>query len=172
VLIRFLAGVLLLILAGCERWPDSYPPPEQRSPVSIRDTSGMLFAMDDPDLPPHIVKDIYERQWFAWRWTGREPTLRILALAIDHVRLQCDFTIWETALAQTGPLELEFFVNGKSLEQIRYAAAGTKHFEKEVPAKWLSTFKESTVAIKIDKLYQAPDRANLGIILSRFGLAP
>jgi hypothetical protein len=132
----------------------------------------MLLEMDDVGLPPHVVKDILERYRVPWRWTGREPTLKLLALVIDHVKLVCDFTLWDVAFAQTGPLDLEFFVNGKSLEKDRYDTPGFKHFEKLVPSDWLSTVQESTVSIKIDKLYEAPDGANVGIILSRFGLAP
>ncbi len=130
----------------------------------------MLLAMDDPDLPAHIVQDIGERSRVSWRWTGREPTLKVLPLVVDPVKLHCDFTLWEVAFAQTGPLELEFLVNGKSLKKIRYDTAGSKHFEKLVPPGWLSPFKESTIAVKIDKLYQAPDGTNGGIILSTLGL--
>ena len=34
--------------------------------------------------------------------------MKVLALSVDPVKLRCDFTLWDAALAQTGPLELEF----------------------------------------------------------------
>jgi hypothetical protein len=48
-----------------------------------------------------------------------------------------------------------------------------KHFEKPVPPEWLTPESESTITVKVDKLYVAPDDgAKFGIIFSRIGLTP
>lgn len=135
--------------------------------------SGMMLEMDQPDLDAHIVKDVHPRYDTPWRWTGSEGTLSVLVPAIDHIRLSADFTIYDIGFAQTGPLTLEFLVNGNSLDKIRYDAPGFKHFEKAVPPEWLSAVVESAIAIKVDKLYVAPqDGAKFGVILSRAGFIP
>ena len=162
-----------MIVTGCNRWQEYYAPPRQAGPVPTPDTAGMLLAMNQPDLAGHIVKDVHERYDTPWRWTDREPTLNVLALVIDHVKLSADFTVWDVAFAQTGPLELDFTVNGNSLERVRYDTPGFKHFEKPVPPEWLSVAVESTLAVKIDKLYVAPqDGAKFGVIFSSIGLVP
>jgi len=130
----------------------------------------MLLQMDQPDLAPHIVKDIHERYDAPWRWTDREPTLNVLALVIDNLKLSVDFAIYEPGFAQTGPLNLEFVVNGNTLDKVRYDSPGMKHFEKPVPPEWISAVVESSIAIKVDKLYVAPaDGAKFGIILASAG---
>lgn len=170
-LIRIATGLFLVVLAGCGRWPDAYAPPPQRGPVPPTDTSSMLLEMDQPDLAPHIVKDIHERYETPWRWTDREPTLNVLAVVIDNLKLSLEFAIYDQGFAQTGPLELEFVVNGHTLDKVRYDTPGLKHYEKSVPPEWLSAVVESTIAIKVEKLYVAPaDGAKFGIILAKAGL--
>jgi hypothetical protein len=172
-LIRIAAALLVIALTGCDRLPETYPPPVQSSPVPIPDLSEMLLEMDQPDLAGHIVKDVHERFESPWRWTDSEPTLRVLAPVVDHLKLSADLTLYDIGFAQTGPLTLEFLVNGKHLENIRYESPGMKHFEKPVPPEWLTPESESTITVKVDKLYVAPDDgAKFGIIFSRIGLTP
>jgi hypothetical protein len=172
VLIRILTAILVLALCACEREPESYPVPEQRQPVEGANpvAGNMMIDMDSPDVAPHIVKDVYNNTGSSWRWTGAEPTLKVLVFTTDHLKLTADFSLWEEAFKQTGPLELTFLVNGKTLDDVRYTSPGAKHFEKLVPPDWLATDVESTIAVKIDKLYVAPqDGAKFGVILSRIG---
>lgn len=130
----------------------------------------MLIDLASPEAEPHIVKDVYEGTGSPWRWTGSEPTLKVLTFKTAHVKLSADFTLWDEAFRQTGPVELEFLVNGKSLDRIRYATPGPKHFEKPVRQDWLNTDVESTILVKIDKLYVSPhDGKKFGIILSSIG---
>jgi len=129
----------------------------------------MMIDLGDPDAPTHFVKDI-EDGGGAWRWTGQRPTLKILVFAREHISLSADFTLWETALQQTGPIQLSFFVNDHLLDKVRYAEPGYQHFEKPVPADWLTVDSESTVGFAIDKMYTAPeDGKKFGIILTRIG---
>lgn len=168
---RLLTVLLLATLTACDRAPESYPPPEQRHPVDGPNPgeSSMMIDLSDPDAPAHYLKDIEEGDG-SWRWTGQRPTLKIFVFTKDHLKLSADFTLWETALQQTGPVQLTFFVNDRPLDKIRYSEPGYGHFEKPVPSDWLTPDSESTVAIAIDKLYTAPqDGKKFGLILSRMG---
>lgn len=131
----------------------------------------MMVEMSDPDAPAHFVRDIVPTaEKVQWYWTGQRPTLRILAVQTEGLKLAVDFSIWDVGFRQTGALELSFFVNDQLLDRVRYDSPGSKHFEKPIPPDWLKTGMESTVAISVDKLYRAPeDGAKFGIILSRAG---
>ena len=158
-------------LAGCDRLPESYPPPEQRQlQATTPDPSTIMVEMNDPDSAQHIVKDIYEPFGSPWRWTARQPTVKVLVYATDNVKLSTDFAIWDEGLKQTGPLELSFLVNGHLLDKVKYATPGYKHFEKAVPAEWLSTDAESTISVDVNKLYvSSRDGKEFGFILTRIG---
>ncbi len=164
--------MLLLGLCACERLPESFPPPEQRqlpegSNPAVED---MMIDMDSPGASDHIVKDVYAPGDAPWRWTGQEPTFKVLVFSTANVKLIADFALWDEGFRQTGPVELAFLVNGNVLETIRYTAPGQKHFEKAVPQDWLRTDVESTIAVKISKVYVSPkDGTKFGIILSRIG---
>jgi hypothetical protein len=166
-----IAILALLLLCACDRLPETYPPPAQRQPQApIPDPSVIMVEMSDPDSAQHIVKDIYEPFGSTWRWTAKQPTVKVLVYATDNVRLSSDFTIWSEGLQQTGPIELSFFVNGHLLDKVRYATAGYQHFEKAVPADWLSADTESTISVDVDKLYVSPqDGKKFGFILTRLG---
>lgn len=169
---RTVAAILMFALCACDRAPESYPVPEQRRPVEGANpvAGNMLIDMESADAARHIVKDVYENGGSAWRWTSGEPTLKVLVFTTLNVKLTADFSLWDEAFKQTGPLELTFLVNGKTLDHVRYTSPGAKHFEKPVPPDWLPTDVESTIEVKVDKLYVAPqDGAKFGIILSRIG---
>jgi len=169
---RILPVALLILLSACERYPDSYPPPEQRHPSEEKNAGySMVVEMSDPGVEWRLVKDIYPPlEGVPWRWTGTQPTVRILAARTDHLKLMADFSLWPTAFKQTGAVELTFDVNGHALDKIRYTSPGDKHFERPIPPDWLMTDVESIVSIHLDKLYTAPeDGKKFGFILSRIG---
>jgi len=131
----------------------------------------MMVDMSAPDASWHVVKDIEPGSTGdLWRWTKQNPSLKILATTTQNLKLNVDFTLWDVAFRQTGPVELTFLVNGRTLDKIRYATPGQKHFEKPIPPEWLTTDVESIVSVAIDKLYVAPqDGEKFGFILSRVG---
>jgi len=171
VLTRIAAATLSLFLCSCDRLPETYPPPQQRpAQASTPDPYAMMLEMNDPDAAQHIVKDIYEPFGSPWRWTSKQPTVKMLVDSSDNLKLSSDFAIWDDGFKQTGPIELSFLVNGRLLDKVKYATPGYKHFEKPVPAGWLSEDTESTISIDVDKLYVSPqDGVKFGIILTRIG---
>jgi hypothetical protein len=175
-LIRFGAFVLfasVIFLSGCDRLPESYPPPAQRHPVAtyIPGPETMMVDMSDPDANLHIVKDIYNSSGASWRWSDQNPTVKTLASSTEHLKFRADFAIWADSFKITGPLEIAFLVNGKPLDKVRYTSPGEKHFEAPVPDDWLSADAETTLSLFVDKLYVAPtDGKTFGVILVRMGL--
>jgi hypothetical protein len=163
---------LLIALAACDRLPESYPPPQQRSLEAVdlgRDA--MMVSMEGSAADQSIVKDIYGGGTAPWRWTKQNPTVRALVLATKNVKYSADFAIWDESFKVTGPLQISFFVNGRLLDRVRETTPGEKHFEKPVPDGWLTMGSEATVALSVDKIYVAPrDHAVFGVILTRMGL--
>ncbi len=133
----------------------------------------MLLEMSDAGASTHMVKDIDPADpTVLWRWTRQNPTVKILAATTQDLKLTVDFSLWDVAFQQTGPVELTFAVNGHTLDKIRYTSPGEKHFEKPIPPEWLFSDVESTISVAIDKLYTAPqDGAKFGFILSRIGFS-
>jgi hypothetical protein len=164
----------LLCLTACDRLPESYPPPEQRQPLTGINPGpeAMMVSMEGTDADPLIVKDIYGGGSIPWRWTKQEPTVKVLVLSAENLKFSTDFAIWDDGFKITGPVEISFLVNGKLLDKVRYTTPGNKHFEKPVPVEWLEG-DTATVAMSVDKLYIAPrDGAKFGVILARMGLKP
>jgi hypothetical protein len=162
----------MLLLAACDRLPESYAPPEQRHPVQGINPGpdAMMVDMSDPDVSLHVVKDIYGPSDPSWRWTAQNPTVQLLLLSTANLKFNADFSIWDEGFKSTGPLEIEYQVNGKVLDKVRYATPGVKHFEKPVPLDWLSVDGDTTIGMSVDKLYVAPrDGVKFGVILVRMG---
>ena len=155
----WLLVILNLSLCCCSREPESYPPPAQRPAVPTPKLS-MMLEMADRDAAQHIVKDIHDAFDSPWRWTDQQPTVRIMVLDTGNIKLSADFTLWDVAFKQTGPVELSFAVNDKLLDKVRFTSSGYKHFEKPVPSDWLAADQEATVAVTIDKLYVHSDQKN------------
>jgi hypothetical protein len=165
----------LLCLAACDRLPESYPPPEQRQPLTGINPGpeAMMVSMEGTEADPLIIKDIDgSSPGVPWRWTRQEPTVKVLVLSTENIKFSTDFAIWDDGFKITGPVEISFLVNGRLLDKVRYTTPGNKHFEKPVPAEWLEG-DMATVAMSVDKLYIAPrDGAKFGVILARLGLKP
>jgi hypothetical protein len=170
--ISFVLLCSVLFLAACDRPPESYAPPEQRHPVEGFNPGpeAIMVEMNDPDASLHIVKDIYGQSDPSWRWTAQNPTVQLLVVSTEKLRFHADFAIWDEGFKTSGPVEIAYLVNGKVLDKIRYTTPGQKHYDKPVPADWLSADTDTTLAMSLDKVNIAPrDGAKLGVILLRMG---
>lgn len=168
----FLLIAFAIFLAGCDRFPDSYPPPDQRHPVEgySPGPEAMMVEMSEPNADLHIVKDIYKPGSAPWRWSAQNPTVRTLAIS-NNLKFRADFAIWADSFKITGPVEITYLVNDRPLDKIRYTSAGEKHFEEAIPAGWILADAETTLALNVDRLYVAPTDGNkFGVILVRMGL--
>jgi hypothetical protein len=162
----------VLLLAGCDRPPEVYPPPEQRHPVEGYNPGpdAMMVEMSEPDANLHIVKDIYPANNPSWRWTSQNPSVQLLVLSTENLRFIADFAIWDDGFKTTGPLEIAYLVNGKVLERVRYTTPGVKHFEAPVSPDWVAVDSDTSIGMSVDKVYVAPkDGVKFGVILVRIG---
>ena len=160
----------MLVVASCSCGPyPEYPPPAQFQ--SGAPNPDLIVDFGQPEAGTHIVKDIDPFIHQSWVLTKQEPTLKILAISNQNMKLRVDFTLLDDALRETGPVKLTFRVNGHDLDTVRYETPGHKRFEKPVPSDWLIPETEATVAVRIDKLFPTPDGTKYGFILSRIGFA-
>ena len=167
-MVRPFFATLTILLCSCNRYQESYAPPGQ-FPAGGGPNPNLIIDFGQPEATRHIAKDVDPFVHVNWVLTGREPTLNILAISGENMKLLVDFTLLEDSLRQTGPVELTFQVNGKILDQVRYTSPGHKRFEKGVPSGWLIAEKENAVSIGIDKLFTTEDGTKYGFILSRIG---
>jgi hypothetical protein len=128
--------------------------------------------MNDPAAEDHFLNDIGPLEAGAWRWTRQNPTLRYVVPVTKGLKFVADFSISSDTMKVTGPLTIAYFVNGHALDTVKYEQPGEQHFEKPVPAEWLSEGQDVVVKLALDKVYTAPgDGAKLGVTLVRAGFA-
>jgi hypothetical protein len=98
-------------------------------------------------------------------WTLDEPELRFRLSSVEHRSFREHFYLPQETLKKTGPLLVDFYVNGHLLDQARFAKDGEVTYQHDVPADWLNT-PITTVQMKIHNPYVSPrDGARLGFIL-------
>jgi hypothetical protein len=166
-----LAG--MLTSAACQNMPGPFAPPVQRQPLADFRPYRMSAIVDmaDTDAKTHFVQDITELVAATWRWTGKRPTVRVRMRSAENLRYTIDFAIAETTLLATGPVTVSFLVNDRVLDRARYTSPGSRHFEKAVPAGWVTAGQDVMVGAEVDKVWIPPENGpNLGMILVRIGL--
>jgi hypothetical protein len=166
-------GPAFLTPSACRNMPGPFAPPVQRQPLEDFRPYRMsaIVDMSDADAKTHLVQDIATAGAPTWRWTGKRPTVRVRMRSADNLRYTIDFALAEDGFRVTGPVTVSFLVNDQILDRARYSRPGAQHFEKAVPAGWVTAGQDVTVAAEVDELLTSPDDgAKLGIILSRIGL--
>jgi hypothetical protein len=163
----------LLTSGACQNMPGPFAPPVQRQPLEDFRPYRMsaIVNMSDEDAKTHFVQDITSLETATWRWTGKRPTVRVRMRSAENLRYTIDFAIAETTLLATGPVTVSFLVNDRVLDRARYNRAGSQHFEKPVPAGWVTAGQDITVGAEVDKLWISPENGTkLGMVLVRIGL--
>ena len=165
----------LCLLSGCVSLPEFFPPPPQRQPVErvllVRDQP--LLDMGSPTVERYFVSDIDRGpQMASWRWTGKQPSIRIPLKSTENFRYLMEFAIADSTFKDTGPLTITYKVNDHVLDKVRYDTSGRRTYEKPVPATLLNPLGDNILSAELDKTWRSPtDGHELGIILIRFGLA-
>lgn len=166
--------VLAALLGGCKTPGDWYAPPVQRSPVEKprKPRAARVVEMGETAAEAFLVRDIRGLEG-AWRWTGRRPAVQVYVSKPEGLELVAEFALSDATFKDTGPISIQFQVNGKVLDTVRYDQPGQKQFRKAVPAEWLRAAESAEVGLELDKVWVSKsDGAELGVILSRLGLAP
>ncbi|HET8547109.1 MAG TPA: hypothetical protein VFL57_03855 [Bryobacteraceae bacterium] len=165
--------VLLAVIAGCKRYPDSYAPPEQRQPLTFEEPPEFksFIAMSDAAAPLHFVKDIRPAlEGGAWRWTLKQPTVRLAAPKDHGLKFTAEVAVPGITFRDTGPVAITVAINGHTLETFTLARPGPHRLEKPIPAGWLRSGDDNTVTMEIDKLWtEADGDVQLGFILTSIG---
>jgi hypothetical protein len=135
---------------------------------------GETMTIGKPGASQYVVKGVLvgdaKSQAF---WTLDEPELRFrLASVHDHVFRERFFLPLET-LKQTGPLMVDFYVNGHLLDQTQFAKDGNVVYQHAVPVEWLKTDSLTTVQMHVHNPYISPrDHTRLGILLESAAFSP
>ena len=157
--------------AGCARLPESYPPPEQRKPLTVPASTGLSYfiSMDAPNADEYLVRGFAARDAGTWRWAYEHPVMRFFVPAAPRLRFEMDFSLPERAFRETGPVTLTVRLNGEVLDRRRCETAGQQHYSQTVPPGMVRTDGVNVVAIDPDPVWKSPDGERLGFILSRAG---
>ena len=171
---KALLCITFLALTGCISQPQLYAPPIQREPMlngQAPKAPKDMLKMSDKETDAFIVQDIAKGTPDASRWTGQRPTVRLFVVETSGRKFVADYGIVEATFKDTGPLKINFFVNGQLLATVAENKSGIKRFEKPVPPEMLKTNVDNLLAIEVDKVWIAPeDHAKLGFLLSAIGL--
>ena len=163
----------VLIEVSCQNMPGPFAPPVQRQPLEdFRPyRQSMIVDMSDADAKTHFVQDITALETVTWRWAGQRPTVRVRPRSNENLRFVIDFALPDATFQVTGPVTVSYLVNDQVLDRVLYNRAGSEHFEKPVPADWVTAGQDATVAAEVDKIgATAKDGTKLGLILVRIGL--
>jgi hypothetical protein len=172
---RRLGLVCAAVVTGtaCRNMPGPFAPPVQRQPLEDFRPYRMsaIVGMSNEDSETHFVRDLLSLETPTSRWTGKRPAVRVRMRSGENLRYTIDFALSETALLATGPVSVSFLLNDQVLDRVRYRRAGNQHFEKVVPAGWVTAGQDVTLGAEVDKLWTPPDGGPArGIILVRIGL--
>lgn len=163
--------IVLALALGCNRYPDSYPPPEQHEPLAEREvrSAKSFVAMNDPDAESYFVRDIRGLEAGQWRWSGAEPTFHFVLDETRNLKFLLEFAIAGATFKDTGPVSLTVVINDHVLGETRYNEPGDYVFEAPVDPAWLESGGDTLVKVTIDPSWTSPDNTQLGVILARAG---
>ncbi|HTA69491.1 MAG TPA: hypothetical protein VK776_14470 [Bryobacteraceae bacterium] len=103
-------------------------------------------------------------------WTLDAPELKFWLSSTRDRIFSAQFNVAKDTFQQTGPLVIDYFVNNRLLERVRYTEDGDHTYRHAVPADWLRTDDYTIVKMQVRNPYIAPaDGAKLGVLLVSAG---
>lgn len=161
-----------LFLTNCVPTPESYSVPPQHASVTAPEPIAFLEMLEagDPRIEGFFVADIKGIEGGAWRWTGPDPQVRLQIRGVKARELLVEFSVNPLTFKDTGPLRMNFQVNGKLLGSETYKSPGDKVFKKRVPPEWVNIDADNYILVQIENPWTAPaDGVKLGVLLHRIG---
>jgi hypothetical protein len=130
-----------------------------------------MIAMSDPDAADYIVKDISDSvESGTWRWGFDRPEMRFQLKQTGNQKLEVHFVVADATFKTTGPVTIDFLVNGKSVGKMKVTKPGDQVFAKPVPADLLKIEEPVTVAIEAKPFWTSQtDGRHLTVILTQAG---
>jgi hypothetical protein len=139
------------------------------------DVFGDTMTIGKPGAAQYIVKGVLVGDPKSdGYWTLDEPELRFRLSSVQNHVFRERFYLARDTLKQTGPLIVDFYVNGHHLDRARFDKEGDDIYQHDVPVDWLKTGESlTTVRMLVRNPYIAPrDGARLGVLLRSAGFSP
>jgi hypothetical protein len=138
------------------------------------DAFGETMTIGRPGAAQYVVKGVLVGDPKAdGYWTLDEPELRFQLSSTQHHVFRERFYLPQETLKQTGPLRVDFYVNGHLLDRARFAKDGEILYQHAVPTAWLKTAGLTMVRMHVHNPYIAPrDGARLGVLLRAASFNP
>ena len=139
------------------------------------DVFGDTMTIGKPGAAQYIVKGVLVGDPKSdGYWTLDEPELRFRLSSVQNHVFRERFYLARDTLKQTGPLIVDFYVNGHHLDRARFDKEGDDIYQHDVPVDWLKTGDSvTTVRMLVRNPYIAPrDGARLGVLLRSAGFSP
>jgi hypothetical protein len=138
------------------------------------DAFGEAMTIGRPGAAQYVVKGVLVGDPKAdGYWTLDEPEFRFQLSSIQHHVFREHFYLPPETLKQTGPLRVDFYVNGHLLDQARFDKEGDVIYQHDVPVDWLKTGSLTMVRMRVHNPYIAPrDGARLGVLLRSAMFSP
>lgn len=134
---------------------------------------GECMLAGTPAAHQYIVKDVLASGSPNGYWTLDRPQLRFQLSSVQHDVFREHFYIPSDILKQTGPLMVDYYVNGHLLDQVRFAQDGEVVYRHTVPREWLKIDAPTIVEMHVRNPYIAPNGgARLGVLLRSAVFAP
>jgi hypothetical protein len=159
------AALWMLLLSGCSRLPESFPPPRQAAALA----PDPMAAMSDANAGDYIEEGFREKSEGPWRWAHEHPVLRFHLPLLPRAKFHMTFALPEQTFRLTGPVTLTFSVNGHVFDRARYDKAGEQQYTHEVPAEFLKPDATNLVAIDSDRAAVPNPPEKLTFVLIRAG---
>ena len=139
-----------------------------------QDVFGEVMTIGKPGAMNYIVKGLLSGDPKAdGYWTREESELRFRLSSPDHHFFRERYFLPSETMKQTGPLDVEYYVNGHLLDHTRLAKDGELVYEHDVPKEWLKSGELTVVRMHIQNPYVSPrDGVKLGILLRSAGFGP
>ena len=132
------------------------------------------ISMGDPVQGQQIVSGLYGVEGNAWRWTGKQFTVRLRrtpVMAAQGARLTATLSVIEGNLKQLGSQTLACRIGSAELPSQTYAKPGEQTYSADVPATALATeLVEVTCTLDKATAPSATEERPLGVVLSSIGL--
>ncbi len=99
-------------------------------------------------------------------WTLDQPELRFRLSSTEHHWFMERFWLPRETLKVTGPLRVDFYVNGHLFDQAVFTKDGDNLYQHDVPAKWIAADGFTIVRMLVHNPYIAPPNGDkLGVLL-------
>jgi hypothetical protein len=140
----------------------------------VSDAMGEAFTIGRPGAKQYLAKGVQvgppDQSGY---WTLDQPELRFRLSSTKHHWFMERFFLPRESLQQTGPLHVDFYVNGHLLDQALFAKDGDTLYQHDVPASWLKTDGFTTVRMYVHNPFiTAVSGVKLGVLLTAASFNP